>query len=132
MSFFDSCSKKRLYAHEWIPSGTIQGVIFYVHGLHDHCARYDDFARHCNLHGFAVFALDHIGHGQSEGERGLWSDLSTVIVDQHSYVASVLGQYDSLPYFIVAKATGVIIATHVVDRIIVDNFSRNPAAFIGN
>ena len=38
-------------------------------GMAEHCSRYNDVAVHFNGNGAAVFALDHQGHGRSEGDR---------------------------------------------------------------
>ena len=65
-----------LYIHfrRWIPQGNVhplppKGIVVIVHGLGEHCARYDNLAKALNAIGFIVYGLDHQGHGRSEGDR---------------------------------------------------------------
>lgn len=69
-------NKDGLYIHfrRWIPHANIhplppKGIVVIIHGLGEHCARYDHLARALNTAGFVVYGLDHQGHGRSEGDR---------------------------------------------------------------
>jgi acylglycerol lipase len=69
-------NKDGLYIHfrRWLPQGNIhplppKGIVVIIHGLGEHCARYDHVARGLNAAGFVVYGLDHQGHGRSEGDR---------------------------------------------------------------
>jgi acylglycerol lipase len=44
-------------------------VLLVVHGLGEHCGRYMNVVNHFVPLGYAVYGLDHIGHGNSEGTR---------------------------------------------------------------
>ena len=46
-------------------------IVFVVHGFGEHSGRYDELASWLTMEkvGAVVFALDHQGHGLSEGER---------------------------------------------------------------
>jgi alpha-beta hydrolase superfamily lysophospholipase len=46
------------------------GWVILVHGLGEHCGRYDDFMQLLADHGFSVYAFDWAGHGRSEGKQG--------------------------------------------------------------
>ncbi len=52
------------------PDQTRLGVALIVHGLGEHCERYDHVARYLNGLGWAVVSFDHRGHGRSPGARG--------------------------------------------------------------
>lgn len=61
-----------LHSQQWLPldpSTPIKGLLFLVHGAAEHSLRYHHIAQRFTTNGFAVFSLDHQGHGQSEGER---------------------------------------------------------------
>ncbi len=58
-----------LYWRSWVPS-KVHGRLLIIHGLGEHCARYDVFAGGLAGRGFAVFSYDHRGHGRSDGQRG--------------------------------------------------------------
>jgi alpha-beta hydrolase superfamily lysophospholipase len=47
-----------------------RGLVVIVHGLGEHCRRYEHVARRLNADGFDVVGYDHRGHGQSPGPRG--------------------------------------------------------------
>src|SRR4051812_2931368 len=47
-----------------------KAVVLIVHGASEHAARYDRFARFLNEHGYAVYAMDLRGHGQTRLRSG--------------------------------------------------------------
>lgn len=51
--------------YSWIPRNKIQGVVLLVHGMAEHARRYEHFAVKLRTKGFAVFAPDLRGHGQT-------------------------------------------------------------------
>jgi pimeloyl-ACP methyl ester carboxylesterase len=60
----------KLLTQSWQPvSGNVRGVVVIAHGLKDYSDRYAPFAITLAQHGYAVHALDHRGHGDSEGDR---------------------------------------------------------------
>ncbi len=63
----------RIAAYRWLPEGSPKAVVQIVHGMAEHASRYDHIARFLAGQGFAVYAEDHPGHGESingEGKRG--------------------------------------------------------------
>src|SRR5262249_45434336 len=52
------------------PGEAARGLVVIVHGLGEHCRRYDHVARRLNAVGFDVVGYDHRGHGHSPGPRG--------------------------------------------------------------
>lgn len=52
------------------PSQQARATVLIVHGLGEHCGRYELLARHLNEWGFAVRSYDQYGHGLSGGPRG--------------------------------------------------------------
>jgi len=49
----------------WEGAKPPQGVVLVAHGLGEHALRYDRFAGVLNQEGYAVYAIDHRGHGAS-------------------------------------------------------------------
>mmetsp|Transcript_16842 Transcript_16842/g.25471 ORF Transcript_16842/g.25471 Transcript_16842/m.25471 type:complete len:286 (-) Transcript_16842:148-1005(-) len=47
-----------------------RAVVILVHGMNEHCHRFDHVAKEFNLSGFSVYGFDHRGHGQTKGKRG--------------------------------------------------------------
>ena len=61
-------------AYAWVPEDPI-AVVQIAHGIGEHALRYDAFARHLAAAGFAVYADDHRGHGET-GRTQHGGDLS--------------------------------------------------------
>jgi len=57
----------RDYELEGVPAG---GVVVIAHGFGEHSGRYEHVAERLQREEYAVYALDHHGHGKSEGTRG--------------------------------------------------------------
>lgn len=66
--FFESDDLK-IFQREWLVDNPKASVVV-VHGLGEHCGRYEHVAVALNEAGYSVFGLDHRGHGQSEGKKG--------------------------------------------------------------
>ena len=58
-----------LYWQSWEPPGPTDGVLFLLHGLGEHSARYGNPVRHFVARGWTCFAIDLRGHGKSPGPR---------------------------------------------------------------
>ena len=59
-----------LFYRFWPPESDHRANLIIAHGLGEHCGRYAHVAHFFNQKGIGVFALDHQGHGRSEGKRG--------------------------------------------------------------
>jgi alpha-beta hydrolase superfamily lysophospholipase len=91
-----------------------RGVVQVAHGLAEHSARYDRFARALNAAGYAVRAADHRGHGASitgtPGDFGA-AGFGALISDVAAYGASLRGD---LPLFLFAHSMGSFAAQSVI------------------
>lgn len=71
----DRCTE--IHYHAWLPDDAPRAVLVLFHGMLEHSARYADFAAALNAQGIAVYAQDHLGHGESvhpENPRGHFAD----------------------------------------------------------
>src|SRR5690554_1228976 len=64
------CDCMPLHGHYWKPERKPRACILLVHGIGEHGARYNDWARRFVKLGFFVYALDYRGHGKAQGPRG--------------------------------------------------------------
>jgi alpha-beta hydrolase superfamily lysophospholipase len=57
------------YVYEWLPSEDVEmkGIVQIAHGMAETAARYERLAVVLTKNGYAVFANDHLGHGQTAG-----------------------------------------------------------------
>lgn len=58
-----------IYYQYWMPEGEPKAILLVVHGLAEHSGRYMNVVNHLVPSGYAVYGIDHIGHGKSAGER---------------------------------------------------------------
>ncbi|PRC93314.1 alpha/beta hydrolase [Solimicrobium silvestre] len=70
-----------LFIRDWLIEGETQSCIVILHGLGEHCGRYNHVAAFLNSCGFSVRTYDHRGHGQSTGARGDIPDLLAIVHD---------------------------------------------------
>ncbi|KAG9408413.1 hypothetical protein AC1031_021651 [Aphanomyces cochlioides] len=68
---FNADRKLWLRTRWWLPPANTEwkGVVFIVHGYNEHIERYHYCGTKLAENGYAVFGIDHQGHGLSEGER---------------------------------------------------------------
>ncbi len=58
------------FGREWEPAQEPRAAVALLHGLGEHCGRYERLAGRFTDAGFAVSAIDLRGHGHSPGARG--------------------------------------------------------------
>ena len=68
---FVGANGRRIFVQSWLPDGNPRDQVVIAHGYAEHSGRYDAVARFLTARGFAVHALDHHGHGKSEGARAV-------------------------------------------------------------
>ncbi|GAB9467061.1 Monoglyceride lipase [Globisporangium polare] len=90
--FFTTKHDFALYVRKWLPRYDVKprGVVFLVHGIGEHGGRYDHVARIMARAGFAVFMVDHQGHGLSDGERMFAQKLVHLAEDYLEFVDHVV------------------------------------------
>ena len=64
---FTGAKGRRIFTQTWLPKGSPRDQVVIAHGYAEHSGRYDAVAQFLTARGFAVHALDHHGHGKSEG-----------------------------------------------------------------
>ena len=58
-----------IYYQRWLPENESKAILLIVHGLAEHIGRYMNLVNHFVPLSYAVYGLDHIGHGKSDGQR---------------------------------------------------------------
>ncbi len=99
-----------IYYQAWIPEA-VRAVLVIVHGLGEHSGRYAQLAGFLNKKGFACFALDHRGHGQSGGKRGHVLAFSEYLDDLDQFWKTVRERYPDKKAFALGHSLGGLIAT---------------------
>lgn len=82
-----------LHARGWLPEGEPRDVIAIAHGYSEHGGRYGNLVERLVPLGYALYALDHRGHGRSGGKRALVDRMERVIEDFHGFVGEVRARH---------------------------------------
>jgi alpha-beta hydrolase superfamily lysophospholipase len=128
-----------IHVYRWEPEGEPKAVVQIAHGIAEHAARYERFARALNGAGYAVYANDHRGHGRTAGsvdrlgvfaERDGWA---TVVADLHALTRRIHEDHPEVPVFLLGHSMGSIMARsyaaqygHEIDGLILSGPARRP------
>ena len=96
----------------WLPAGdaSVKGVVLVVHGLHEHSFRHHAVGIAMAERGFAVYGLDHGGHGRSDGVRGMVYNADDLVEDVVKFAAHVVAKHGDLPISLYAHSMGTLIS----------------------
>ena len=100
----------RLYQQTWNPDGDPRAAILLIHGLGEHSSRYEHVADHLTRRGFAVHALDHYGHGKSDGLAGYVERFSVYLDGVSALLEKVRNEHAHQPLFLLGHSLGGLIA----------------------
>ena len=115
-------------ARAWLPEGEVKAVVQLVHGMAEHISRYADLANNLNGLGYAVYAEDHAGHGDSINGRGVkgyfaesdgWSRL---IDDVRTLHGVAVAEYPDVKHVLYGHSMGSFLARTYASRF-PDDFS---------
>ena len=111
--FLSSDGHTQLHGMLWEPTDTpVRAVLQVCHGVAEHIARYDAFARALNEQGIVVAGHDHLGHGKSLpqggtpvyfGQGNTWN---TVVDDIYVLHQRLLQKYPDTPLCIMGHSMG--------------------------
>lgn len=93
----------------WLPEQP-EAVVVLAHGLHEHGGRYGYLAERLNGSGYAVYAVDHRGHGRSGGPPANIGSMSGVLDDFHQLRRTAEAEQPGLPLFLLGHSLGGLIA----------------------
>jgi acylglycerol lipase len=100
----------RLFRQSWQPDDPARGVIVISHGAGEHSSRYGHVAARLVNEGFAVYALDHRGHGRSAGPRALVDRIENTVADLDSLIVLAGAEHAGAQVFLLGHSMGGTIA----------------------
>ena len=100
----------KLHTIRWLPEGDIRAIIVLVHGIGEHTGRYTHVAEWLTDQGYAVYALDHRGHGRSEGNRVDFDRFTQLVDDLTLYVQQVMSSNPDKRVFVYGHSMGALIS----------------------
>ena len=108
---FKGVRNANIYYQAWVPEGNVKAVLLTVHGLGEHCGRYMNVVNHFVPLGYAVYGLDHIGHGKSEGMREGVESFEDYTDTLTVYYKMVKGWQAGKPMFLLGHSMGGLISS---------------------
>jgi alpha-beta hydrolase superfamily lysophospholipase len=100
----------KLYWRCWLPDGQVKAVILVTHGLGEHIGRYGNLVNTVVPLGYAVYGLDHQGHGKSEGTRVFVDRFQTYLDDVKTFFDMVRNDNPGKKIFLYGHSMGGLIA----------------------
>jgi len=115
--FFEGVGSIRIYHQCWLPESEPKAVLMIVHGLGEHSGRYLNVVNHFVPMGFAVYGMDHPGHGKSEGTRKYVDRFEDFITNIRTCFDRIRNQQAGKPIFLVGHSMGGLIgAVYLLDH----------------
>jgi acylglycerol lipase len=99
-----------IYWQAWLPDGEPRAVVVLAHGASEHSGRYAWTGEQLTARGYALYALDHRGHGQSEGGRAVIDRMSHAVEDLHTLVERASAAHPGRPVVLLGHSMGGAVA----------------------
>ena len=101
----------KLHITHWLPDGLPKAVVLLAHGYAEHAGRYGHVAKRLTDAGYAVYAIDHWGHGLSDGEGGFVPRFSAFTDGMAELLTLVEINHGDTPRLLLGHSMGGLIAT---------------------
>jgi acylglycerol lipase len=99
-----------LYWQGWLPDGAPRGLLLICHGMGEHSGRYTTVLDALVPDGWAVYGLDHRGHGRSGGTRVHVRRYADYLADLRTFHRTAVARHPQLRPFLLGHSMGGQIA----------------------
>lgn len=107
---FQNAKGFKIHSKYWSLEQEPRALLFILHGFAEHSGHYHEFAQSVVQHRILVCSHDHVGHGQSDGERVQIDEIETYVCDVLQHVDLMTSQHAGLPVFLFGHSMGGTIA----------------------
>lgn len=108
--------QKKIYGSYWLIEKP-KAIIGIVHGLGEHCRRYDHVATYFNQQGYSVLGYDRHGHGRSDGPRGHASSYEVYLDEIDLLLGKMNDLNPAIPALLYGHSMGgQLVLLHVLQR----------------
>ncbi len=117
---FTASDGTALAAYKWEPVSPPRAVIHIAHGLAEHAGRYGRTAKALNSYGYAVYANDMRGHGQtarSQDELGFFAEQNgwnRVVLDVAEMLAVEAQEHRGVPLILLGHSLGSYLTQQLI------------------
>ena len=108
--FLPGAGDRQIFWQSWTPDPPPGAVIVVVHGASEHSDRYAHVATRLLADGYAIYALDHRGHGRSDGPRALIDRIGNAVADVDQLVVTARDDHPGVPIFMLGHSMGGTVA----------------------
>lgn len=108
---FTGAGERSIYFQCWEPEKEHRAVLILAHGAGEHSGRYQALAQFFTGYGYAVAALDHQGHGNSDGIPGYVNAFDDYLIDLAIFHQQLKIRFAGAPTFILGHSMGGLIAS---------------------
>ena len=98
-----------LYWQGWLPQAEPRAVVVISHGVSEHSARYAHVGERLAGAGYAAYAVDHRGHGRSQGKR-VMVNADDVVADLRAFIDLAAARQPGRPVYLLGHSMGAAIA----------------------
>ena len=107
----------RLHCKAWLPGGPPKAIVLLAHGYAEHLGRYEHVAARLNRSGYGVYAVDHWGHGMSDGVPGFVAAFSVYVDGVEALLTRVKSLHPAAPRILLGHSMGGLIAAATLLRL---------------
>lgn len=100
----------------WVGDAPPTFVAAIAHGYGEHAGRFGHVADRLVAIGAVVVAPDHVGHGNSTGDRAVVTDIDIPVRDLATVIDGAVERYPDLPLVLVGHSMGGLIATRYAQQ----------------
>ncbi|MFC4127102.1 alpha/beta hydrolase [Nocardia rhizosphaerae] len=106
----------RIAWRAWHPEKPPLGVISLVHGVAEHSGRYEYLGDQLAAAGFAVYALDHVGHGRSAGSGANIGSMDAAADHVAALLDLASAAHPGAARFLLGHSMGSLVVLHLATR----------------
>jgi alpha-beta hydrolase superfamily lysophospholipase len=107
---FPGSKDANLFGQAWLPERAPRAVIVISHGLGEHGGRYADLAARLVETDYAVYAIDHRGHGRSTGRRANIERFDYLVSDLGNFIGRAQREHPDTPVILLGHSMGGAVA----------------------
>ena len=108
--YFKSIRDTNIYYQYWLPEGEPKAILLVAHGIAEHSGRYMNVVNRFVPAGYAVYGVDHIGHGKSDGKRVCVERFQDFTKTFKKFFDMIRGWQPIKPIFLVGHSMGGLIS----------------------
>ena len=108
---FTGAGNGSIFYQYWFPETAPKALLLLVHGAGEHSGRYLPLARYFAGHGYVIAALDHPGHGKSEGHYGHVDRFEDFVATLDIFQRKVTADFPQLPQILLGHSMGGLISS---------------------